>query len=109
MENIIYNELLVRGYSVDVGVVTDRRKDANSRKEIDFVVNKGDKRAYVQSAWQMNTSEKITAELDSLKLAKDFFAKIIIQNDIPSHFTDNDGIIHCNLIEFLLNPNLLPL
>lgn len=109
MENIIYNELLVRGYSVDVGVVTDRRKGANSQKEIDFVVNKGDKRAYIQSAWQMNTSEKITAELDSLKLAKDFFAKIIIQNDIPSHFTDNDGIIHCNLIDFLLNPSLLPL
>ena len=109
MENIIYNELLVRGFSVDVGVVMDRRKGANSQKEIDFVVNRGDKRVYIQSAWQMNTSEKITAELDSLKLVKDFFAKIIIQNDIPSHFTDNDGIIHCNLIEFLLNPELIPL
>lgn len=107
MENIIYNELLVRGYSVDVGVVVDRRKGANSQKEIDFVVNKGDRKLYIQSAWQMNTDEKINAELDSLKLAKDFFSKIIIQNDIPSHFTDNDGIIHCNLIEFLLNSELL--
>ena len=109
MENIIYNELITRGFSVDVGVVVDRRKGANSQKEIDFVVNKGDKRVYIQSAWQMNTSEKMAAELDSLKLAKDFFTKIIIQNDIPSHFTDNDGIIHCNLIEFLLTPELIPL
>ena len=107
MENIIYNELLIRGYSVDIGVVVDRRKGSYSQKEIDFVVNKGDKRVYIQSAWQMNTTEKINAELDSLKLAKDFLAKIIIQNDIPSHFTDDDGIIHCNLIEFLLNPQLI--
>ena len=109
MENIIYNELLIRGYSVDVGVVVDRRGGSNVQKEIDFVVNKVDKRVYIQSAWQMNTDEKITAELDSLKLAKDFFAKIIIQNDIPSHYTDNDGIIHCNLIEFLLEPELISL
>ncbi len=107
MENIIYNELLIRGYSVDVGVVVDRRGRSNIQKEIDFVVNKGDKRVYIQSAWQMNSDEKITAELDSLKLTKDFFSKIIIQNDIPSHYTDNDGIIHCNLIDFLLKPELI--
>lgn len=109
MENIIYNELLVRGYSVDVGVVVDRRGGNNVQKEIDFVVNKGDKRVYIQSAWQMNSNDKIAAELDPLKLAKDFFAKIIIQNDIPSHYTDNDGIIHCNLIEFLLKPEIITL
>ncbi|MDY6030563.1 MAG: ATP-binding protein [Treponemataceae bacterium] len=109
MENIIYNELLTRGYSVDVGVVVDRRDGRNAQKEIDFVVNKNDKKVYIQSAWQMNSDEKISSELDSLKLAKDFFSKIIIQNDIPSHFTDNDGIIHCNLIEFLLNPELIAL
>lgn len=109
MENIIYNELLIRGYSVDIGVVVDRRNGANAKKEIDFVVNQGDKRLYIQSAWQMNTDEKIKAELDSLKLTKDFFAKIIIQNDIPSHFTDDDGILHCNLIEFLLHPEILPM
>ena len=100
---------ITRGYSVDIGVVADRKKGANVKKEIDFVVNKGDRRVYIQSAWQMNTTEKITAELDSLKLAKDFFAKIIIQNDIPSYFSDDDGIIHCNLIEFLLHPELIPL
>ncbi len=100
---------ITRGYSVDIGVVADRKKGANVKKEIDFVVNKGDRRVYIQSAWQMNTTEKITAELDSLKLAKDFFAKIIIQNDIPSYFSDDDGTIHCNLIEFLLHPELIPL
>ncbi len=109
MENIIYNELLSRGYAVDIGVVVDRRKGANAQKEIDFVVNNGDKRVYIQSAWQMNTDEKINAELDSLKLAKDFFSKIIVQNDIPHKFLDNDGIMHCNVIEFLLDKDILPL
>ena len=55
----------------------------------------------------MNTDEKIKAELDSLKLAKDFFSKIIVQNDIPETFRDTDGILHVNLIEFLLNPEIL--
>lgn len=107
MENIVYNELVSRGYSVDVGVVVDRRKGGNAQKEIDFVVNHGDKRVYIQSAWQMNTDEKINAELDSLKLAKDFFSKIIVQNDIPETFRDTDGILHVNLIDFLLNPEIL--
>lgn len=107
MENIVYNELVSRGYSVDVGVVVDRRKGENAQKEIDFVVNQGDRRIYIQSAWQMNTDEKINAELDSLKLAKDFFSKIIVQNDIPETFRDTDGILHVNLIEFLLNPDIL--
>ena len=107
MENIVYNELVSRGYSVDVGVVVDRNKGGRVQKEIDFVVNHGDKRIYIQSAWQMNTDEKIKAELDSLKLAKDFFSKIIVQNDIPETFRDTDGILHVNLIEFLLNPEIL--
>lgn len=107
MENIVYNELVSCGYSVDVGVVVDRRNGEKAQKEIDFVVNHGDKRIYIQSAWQMNTDDKIKAELDSLKLAKDFFSKIIIQNDIPETFRDEDGILHVNLIEFLLNPNVI--
>lgn len=107
MENIVYNELLSRGDSVDVGVVVDRRKGVNAQKEIDFVVNDGDRRLYIQSAWQMNTDEKINTELDSLKLAKDFFSKIIIQNDIPETFRDDDGILHVKLTEFLLNPEIL--
>ena len=76
MENIIYNELISRGYSVDVGVVTDRRKGQNVQKEIDFVVNSADKRVYIQSAYEMHMTDKINSELDSLLLSKDFFKKI---------------------------------
>ena len=83
MENIIYNELLRRGYSVDVGVVTDRTGGANVQKEIDFVVNDADKKIYIQSAFQMDTNTKESSELASLILTKDFFKKIIVRMDIP--------------------------
>lgn len=83
MENIIYIELLKRGYSVDVGVVTNRRSGANSQEEIDFVVNDADKKIYIQSAFQMNTDKKESSELTSLMLTKDFFKKVIIRMDIP--------------------------
>lgn len=102
MENIIYNELVLRGYSVDVGVVVDRTKGQNAQKEIDFVVNSADKRIYIQSALRMSEDEKVTAELKSLLLAKDFFRKTIIRMDIPHNFYDENGIFHCNLIDFLL-------
>lgn len=103
MENIIYNELLRRGYSVDVGVVTDRTGGANVQKEIDFVVNDTDKKIYIQSAFQMDTDKKESSELASLILTKDFFKKIIVRMDIPHNFYDDNGIFHCNLIDFLLN------
>lgn len=102
MENIIYNELLRRGYSVDVGVVTDRTGGANMQKEIDFVVNDADKKIYIQSAFQMDTDKKESSELTSLILTKDFFKKIIIRMDIPHNFYDENGIFHCNLIDLLL-------
>ena len=102
MENIIYNELLRRGYSVDVGVVTDRTGGANLQKEIDFVVNDADKKIYIQSAFQMDTGKKESSELASLILTKDFFKKIIVRMDIPHNFYDDNGIFHCNLIDLLL-------
>lgn len=102
MENIIYNELLRRGYSVDVGVVTDRTGGANTQKEIDFVVNDADKKIYIQSAFQMDTDKKESSELASLILTKDFFKKIIVRMDIPHNFYDDNGIFHCNLIDLLL-------
>ena len=103
MENIIYNELLQRGYSVDVGVVCDRKNGGNVQKEIDFVVNDADKKIYIQSALRMDSEEKESSELSSLILTKDFFKKIIIRMDIPHNFYDDNGIFHCNLIDFLLN------
>jgi len=102
MENIIYNDLVRRGYSVDVGVVVDRRNGSNVQKEVDFVVNEGDKKLYIQSSVRMETIEKESAELDSLMLTGDFFRKIIIRMDIPHNFYDDNGIYHCNLIDFLL-------
>ena len=102
MENIIYNELLVRGYSVDVGVVVDRTNGQNLQKEIDFVVNSDDKRIYIQSAYQMDTDKKESSELSSLTLTKDFFKKIIVRMDIPHNYYDQNGIYHCNLIDLLL-------
>lgn len=102
MENIIYNELVRRGYSVDVGVVSDRTGGKNLQKEIDFVVNDADKRIYIQSALQMDTEEKTASEVSSLMLTRDFFKKIIIRMDIPHYFYDEQGVFHCNLIDFLL-------
>lgn len=102
MENIIYNELLRRGYSVDVGVVTDRTGGANVQKEIDFVVNDADKKIYIQSAFRVDTDKKESSELASLILTKDFFKKIIVRMDVPHNFYDDNGIFHCNLIDLLL-------
>lgn len=103
MENIIYNELLRRGYSVDVGVVTDRAGGAKVQKEIDFVVNDADKKIYIQSAFRMDTDKKESSELASLTLTKDFFKKIIVRMDIPHSFYDDKGIFHCNMIDLLLD------
>jgi len=102
MENIIYNELIRRGYQVDVGVIEDRRNGEHKIKEIDFVVNYFDKRIYIQSAYKMDGEDKANSELDSLTLTGDFFKKIIIRNDILTSFYDDNGILHVNLTEFLL-------
>ena len=102
MENIIYNELVRRGYSVDVGVVSDRSNGRNVQKEIDFVVNDADRKIYIQSAFRMDTDKKESSELASLLLAKDFFKKVVIRLDIPHNFYDDNGIFHCNLTDLLL-------
>ena len=107
MENILYNELITRGYAVDVGVVTDRRSGQNVQKEIDFVVNQGDQKVYIQSAYEMSGADKISSELDSLLLSKDFFKKIIMRRDIPASFTDDNGIRHMNVLDFLLGKEII--
>ena len=103
MENMIYNELLRRGYSVDVGVVCDRSGDSKVQKEIDFVVNDADRKIYIQSAFRMDTEKKESSELSSLTLTGDFFKKIIVRMDVPHNFYDDNGIFHCNLIDLLLS------
>lgn len=103
MENIIYNELLCRGYSVDVGVVADRKGGGNTQKEIDFVVNDADKKLYIQSAFRIDGDKKESSELGSLLLARDFFKKIVVRMDLPHNFYDDNGIFHCSLTDLLLD------
>lgn len=103
MENIIYNELIRRGYSVDVGVVTDRRNGKTINKEVDFIVNNNDKKIYIQAAYSIGNDKKENSEVDSLLLTKDFFKKVIIRLDIDHNYYDDNGIFHCNLIDFLLH------
>lgn len=102
MENAIYNDLLRQGYLVDVGVVKERKNGVSRVKEIDFVINNGNKRTYVQSALRMDDESKAEAELGSLKLTNDFFKKIVVRNDINHDFYDNNGFYHCSFIDFLL-------
>lgn len=101
LENVIYNELVRRGYSVDVGVIIERKHTEKIQREIDFVVNSGDRRIYIQSAYQMDADKKENTELQSLKLTGNFFKKIVIRMDIPHSFYDDNGFFHCNLIDFL--------
>lgn len=112
MENVIYNELRSRGYLVDVGVVETRTRTENQgmlRKqlEIDFVVNNGSKRYYIQSALSLPNEEKIDQEMASLKNVSDSFQKIIIVKDniVPHH--NESGILFINLYDFLLNREIL--
>lgn len=102
MENIVYNELIMRGYSVDVGQVTERKGNEKISREIDFVVNDADRRFYIQSAWEMDTEQKENIELRSLTLTGDYFKKIVIRMDIPHSYYDENGFYHCNLMDFLL-------
>jgi len=102
MENIIYNELVRRGYKVDIGVVYDRRDGKNLQKEIDFIVNDFNRKIYIQSAFKIESEDKNSSELDSFTLTGDFYRKIIIRNDIPHHFYDDNGFLHCNLLDFLM-------
>ena len=111
MENIIYNELIIRGYSVDVGVVEiiENAEGKKRRKqcEIDFVVNMGARRYYIQSALSVSDPDKMTTELRPLKNTKDFFKKIIISKSNAKPWIDEDGIVHIGLYDFLLKSEFL--
>ncbi len=111
MENIVFNELKIRGFNVDVGVVVvNSSKDGNSiRKqlEIDFVCNKGSKRYYIQSAYAMPDQSKMEQEQRSLMLTGDGFKKIIITKDAPNPYYNDSGVLIMSIFDFLLNPNSL--
>ena len=112
MENVIYNELVGRGYSVDVGNVESWIKNVNGQRaranlEIDFVVNNDDERIYVQSAYTMPTREKVAQEQNSLMNIKDGFRKVIITNDNVSPWITDEGVRIINYWDFLLDEKLL--
>ena len=110
MENILYNELVNRGFNVDVGVVTVDEKDPSGdtvrkRKEVDFVVNKGNACVYIQSAFSIPDEKKMTQEKSSLNHIRSSFPKIIVRMDTFGRWYDEDGYLHINLLDFLLDKN----
>ena len=112
MENIIYNELLRRGYNVDIGVVemNETNKDGSRSKpqyEVDFVCNQGDKRIYIQSAYEMQDTTKERQERKSLININDSFKKIIILGDVSKPRMDDYGIVTMGIFYFLLNEDSL--
>lgn len=112
MENIIFNELKIRGFNVDVGVIMqyDTNEKGNSiRKqlEIDFVCNKGSKRYYIQSAYAIPDQAKMEQEQRSLMLTGDFFKRIIITKDTPAPYYNENGVLIMSVYDFLLDENSL--
>lgn len=105
MENIIYNELKIRGFNVDIGVVEDNRKQL----EVDFIANLGNKRYYIQSAYRLPDAEKIQTEQRPLMKINDGYRKIVVTGEKIPTVTDEHGIVTMNIYEFLLNQNSLNL
>ena len=114
MENVIYNELLIRGFNVDVGVVPVVSRDENGKQvrsqlEIDFVCNQGSKRYYIQSAFRINSESKEQQEQASLNKVNDSFKKIIITGEECLVHRNDYGITTMSIYDFLLNSNALEL
>lgn len=111
MENLVFLELIRRGHSVDVGVVeVVRVKDGKRQKsqyEIDFIVNTGKEKIYIQSALNIDTEEKRQQETFSLKNSGDFFRKVVITDGLSKPWTDEDGILHVGVIPFLLDESII--
>ena len=113
MENVIYNELRARGYSVDVGMVERRTleggRDVRSQLEVDFVANLGSRRCYIQSALEMRTPEKEAQEKASLYRIDDSFKKIVLVRDVVKPLQDERGVLTMGVLDFLLNEDSLGL
>ncbi len=114
MENIIFNELLVRGFNVDVGIVERRSTNSDGKKslerlEVDFVCNQASRRYYIQSAYAIPDKEKMAQESASLDRIGDSFKKIIVVHDYTLPWHNEKGYLIINIMEFLLNPNSLEL
>jgi len=112
IENAVYNELIIRGYDVDVGRIDVRRKDADGRSvnvtlEMDFIINKGFERAYIQVAMGVDDEGKMEQETASLKRLKDGFAKILLIDSEVNQYVTEDGIRVISILEFMTDPDVL--
>ena len=112
MENVVYNELLSRGYAVDVGVVETRKRNLEGKQEkrkleIDFVANMGSQRYYIQSAFQIPDQEKEKQEKESLNNVDDSFKKIVLVRDVVKISRDEKGIVTMSIYDFLMDKNSL--
>lgn len=112
MENIIYNELVIRGCAVDIGIVYGQAKDSKGRnvqspREIDFIATLGGKRTYIQSAYAMPDEAKAETESRPFALTGDSFPKIIVRHDIRKRWYDDAGILHISVIDFLLDQTII--
>lgn len=112
MENLIYNELRIRGQMVDVGQVTLNTKNAAGKSqriplEVDFVCNQGDKRVYIQSAFRLPDEEKTMQEVRPLMQIGDNFQKVVVVGGMQPTYRDKDGILILNIFDFLLKPDSL--
>ena len=107
MENVIFNELKMRGFNVDVGRVEVRENQIRKYLEVDFVANQGSQRYYIQSAYRLNDADKVLQEKKSLRNIPDSFKKIIIEENDIVPYRDDDGIVRMGLFDFLLKPNSL--
>ena len=108
MENLIYNELRIKGYSVDVGQLTiygknEEGKSERKNLEVDFVCNKGYDRVYIQSAFALPTIDKQNQEFGSLRHIDDSFQKVVIVGGMQPTYRNDDGILILNIFDFLLN------
>ena len=111
MENIVYNELAIRRCSVDIGIVysSEKNKSGNRQnvaREIDFIATKGGKKIYIQSAYAMETDDKIATESKPLSLTGDSFPKIIVRQDIRKRWYDDNGFLNIGIIDFLLDDTI---
>ena len=112
MENIIFNELMIRECSVDIGIVYGNEKNAKGKvtpvaREIDFIATSGGKKTYIQSAYALGTEEKAITENKPFALTGDSFPKIIVRHDIRKRWYDDNGILNISVIDFLLDDTLV--
>ena len=112
MENIIFNELMIRECAVDIGIVYGNEKNTKGKvvpvaREIDFIATSGGKKTYIQSAYALGTEEKAITENKPFALIGDSFPKIIVRHDIRKRWYDEGGILNISVIDFLLDDTLV--